>query len=50
MRLTTDQFRAFLTTDPDDDGDQPFGDALEALVVDIEADSVEAVRDVRARP
>ena len=50
MSLTTDDFREFLQTDPEDDEDVPLGDALDALAVDVEVDAVEAVRDVRERP
>jgi len=49
MSLTTNDFREFIGSDPDDDESLPLGDALEALAVDVEADSVEAVRDVRER-
>jgi hypothetical protein len=46
MSLTTDDFREFLHPDPDDDEAVPLGDALAELAVDVEVDSVEAVRDV----
>jgi hypothetical protein len=49
MSLTTDDFREFMTSDPDDDESVPLGDALAELAVDVEVDSVEAVRDVRER-
>jgi hypothetical protein len=49
MSLTTNDFREFIGSDPDDDESLPLGDALEALAVDVEVDSVEAVRDVRER-
>ncbi|SEN43951.1 hypothetical protein SAMN05216388_1003114 [Halorientalis persicus] len=49
MGLTTDDFEDFIATDPADDETVPLGDALEELAVDIEVDSVEAVRDVRER-
>lgn len=49
MSLTTDDFREFLGSDPEDDDAVPLGDALEELAVDVEVDSVEAVRDVRER-
>jgi hypothetical protein len=47
MSLTTDDIGEFVTSDPDDDRSVPFGDALAELAVDVEVDSVEAVRDVR---
>ncbi|WP_424016953.1 hypothetical protein ACOZ4N_13840 [Halorientalis pallida] len=49
MSLTTDDFEDFMASDPADDETVPLGDALEELAVDIEVDSVEAVRDVRER-
>ena len=49
MSLTTDDFAEFLDDDPEDDEDVPLGDALRELAVDVEVDSVEAVRDVRER-
>lgn len=49
MSLTTDDFRDFMANDPDDDESDPLGDALADLAVDVEVDSVEAVRDVRER-
>jgi len=49
MSLTTDDFREFLDSDPEDDETVPLGDALVELSVDVEVDSVEAVRDVRER-
>lgn len=49
MSLTTDDFRDFLGTDPEDEETVSLGDALEELAVDVEVDSVEAVRDVRER-
>lgn len=49
MSLTTDDFKAFMTSDPEDDETVPLGDALEELAVDVEVDAVEAVRDVRER-
>jgi hypothetical protein len=48
MCLTTDDFRDFMANDPDDESD-PLGDALADLAVDVEVNSVEAVRDVRER-
>lgn len=49
MSLTTDDFREFMASDPEDDETVPLGDALAALAVDVEVDSVEAVRDLRER-
>ena len=49
MSLTTEDFREFLGSDPEDDERVPLGDALAELAVDVEVDSVEAVRDVRER-
>jgi len=49
MSLTTEDFREFMTSDPEDDESLPLGDALADVAVDIEVDSVEAVRDVRER-
>jgi hypothetical protein len=49
MSLTTEDFREFMAADPEDDENVPLGDALEEVAVDIEVDSVEAVRDVRER-
>lgn len=49
MSLTTDDFRDFMDTDPEDDETVPLGDALRELAVDVDVDSVEAVRDVRER-
>lgn len=49
MSLTTDDFEEFMDTDPADDETAKLGDALEELAVDVEVDSVEAVRDVRER-
>ncbi|AGB14859.1 hypothetical protein Halru_0213 [Halovivax ruber XH-70] len=49
MSLTTEDFAEFVGGDPEDDPDRPLGDALAELAVDIEVDSVEAVRDVRER-
>jgi hypothetical protein len=48
MSLTTDDFREFMGSDPDDES-VPLGDALAELAFDGEMDSVEAVRDVRER-
>jgi hypothetical protein len=49
MSLTTDDFAEFATADPDDDTDMPLGDALAEVAVDVEVDSVAAVRDARER-
>ncbi|ELZ60596.1 MULTISPECIES: hypothetical protein [Halorubrum] len=49
MSLTTDDFTAFTGDDPEDDEEVPLGDALRELAVDVDVDSVEAVRDVRER-
>jgi hypothetical protein len=49
MSLTTVDFREFMAGDPEDDETVPLGDALEEVAVDVEVDSVEAVRDVRER-
>ncbi|WP_254542894.1 hypothetical protein [Halomarina pelagica] len=49
MSLTTDDFKPFMTSDSEDDTTVPLGDALAELAVDIDVDSVEAVRDVRER-
>ncbi|WP_192498526.1 hypothetical protein [Halorussus halophilus] len=49
MSLTTDDFKEFMVSDPEDDEAVPLGDALAELSVDVEVDSVEAVRDIRER-
>ena len=49
MSLTTDDFREFMGSDPDDGERVALGDALEDLAVDIEVDAVAEVRDVRER-
>jgi hypothetical protein len=49
MSLTTDDFRALMGEDPEDDDSIALGDALSELAVKVEVDSVEAVRDVRKR-
>jgi hypothetical protein len=49
MSLTTDDFREFVSSDGEDDGPDPLGDALAELAVDTDVDSVEAVRDIRER-
>jgi len=47
MSLTTDDFDAFLTDDPEDDEEVPLGTALQELAVGVETDAVDDVRDVR---
>ncbi|ELY66191.1 hypothetical protein [Natronococcus jeotgali] len=49
MSLTADDFAEFMAKDPEDDEEVPLGDALEELAVNVEADAVEDVRDVRER-
>lgn len=49
MSLTADDFAEFMAEDPEDGEEVPLGDALEELAVDVEADAVEDVRDVRER-
>ena len=49
MGLTSDDFEEFVSSDPDDDETVPLGQALSELGLDVEVDSVEAVRDVRER-
>jgi len=49
MSLTADDFREFMGSDPEDDEDLQLGEALAELAVDVDVDSVEAVRDVRER-
>jgi hypothetical protein len=49
MSLTTEDFEAFMQSDPDDEATMPLGDALDELALDVDVDSVEAVRDVRER-
>ena len=49
MSLTSDDFKEFMDTDPEDDETVPLGDALEEVSLDVELDSVAAVRDVRER-
>lgn len=46
MSLTADDFEQFMR---DDDDDEPLGDALEALALDVETDAVADVRDLRER-
>lgn len=47
MSLTADDFRDFIETEHGDDESELLGDALAAVAVDVEIDSVEAVRSVR---
>lgn len=49
MVFTSDNFKEFVSSDPDDDETVPLGQALSELGLDAEVDSVEAVRDVRER-
>jgi hypothetical protein len=49
MSLTMDDFRDFMSTDPEDDETVPLGTALQELAVDVDVDAVEEVRDVRER-
>lgn len=46
MSLTADDFETYFR---DDDDDEPLGDALAALAVDVEIDAVDEVRDARER-
>ena len=47
MSLSADDFAEFVR---DDDGDdRPLGDALSEIAVDVDMDSVEAVRNLRER-
>ncbi len=46
MSLTADDFAEFVRDDGEVD-DRPLGDALAEVAVDVEMDSVEAVRDLR---
>ncbi len=48
MGLTADDFADFLRRDPDGT-DAPLGDALAELAVDVDVDSVDAVRELRER-
>ena len=48
MGLTADDFANFFRRDPDGT-DAPLGDALAELAVDVDVDSVAAVRDLRER-
>lgn len=48
MSLIADDFAEFVPNGDDDD--RPLGDALAALTIDVDLDSVEAVRDLRERP
>jgi len=47
MSLTADDFAEYLRDDTEDD--RPLGDALAELAVDVDMDSVAAVRDLRER-
>lgn len=47
MGLTADDFAEFVRKDDSDD--RPLGDALAEVAVDVEMDSVEAVRNLRER-
>lgn len=44
--LTTDDVEEFVASDPEDDEELPLGDALAAVGVDTEVDSVEAATSV----
>jgi len=44
MSLTADDFEKYLR---EDDDDEPLGDALAALALDVETDAVAAVREIR---
>ena len=44
MSLTADDFEKYLR---DDDDEEPLGDALAELAVDVETDAVDAVREIR---
>lgn len=46
MSLTADDFERYMR---EDDDDEPLGDALANLALDVETDSVEAVRELRER-
>ena len=46
MSIRADDFEKYLR---EDDDDEPLGDALAALAVDVEVDAVEAVRELRER-
>lgn len=47
MSLTADDFAEFVRDDDDDDS--PLGNALAEIAVDVDMDSVEAVRNLRER-
>ena len=49
MSFTSDDLEEFVSSDPDDDETVPLGQSLSALGLDVEVDSVEAVRDLRER-
>jgi hypothetical protein len=44
MSLTADDFEKYLR---EDDDEEPLGDALADLAVDVETDAVAAVREIR---
>ena len=44
MSLTADDFEKYLR---EDDDDEPLGDTLAALALDVETDAVAAVREIR---
>lgn len=44
MSLTADDFEKYFR---DDDDEEPLGDALASLAIDVETDAVAAVREVR---
>jgi len=46
MSLTAEDFERYLR---EDDDEVPLGDALANLALDVETDSVEAVRELRER-
>ena len=48
MGLTADDFAEFVRDDSDGD-ESPLGDALAEVAVDVDLDSVEAVRDLGER-
>jgi hypothetical protein len=48
MSLTADDFAEYLRDGAEGD-DRPLGDALAELAVDVDMDSVAAVRDLRER-
>ena len=48
MGLAADDFAEFVRDESDSD-DRPLGDALAEIAIDVDLDSVEAVRDLRER-